>query len=33
MDRRRGWLVSGVDFEVSVCGGSVAVGEGAGVVR
>ncbi len=33
MERRRGWLVSGVEMEVSVCGGVVAVDERAGVVR
>lgn len=33
IERRRGWLVSGVEVEVSVCGVSVGVDEGAGVVR
>ncbi len=31
MERRRGWLVSGVEVEVEVCGGSVAVDEGVEV--
>lgn len=33
MERRRGWLVSGVEVEVEVCGGSVAVDGGAEVVK
>lgn len=33
MERRRMWLVSGDEVEASVCGGSVVVDEGVGVIK